>query len=451
MNLKTVSFWDTLLILIGFAITIIVVWTYLFRYSKREKQALAGIDHFIGGPDGGLPEEDMTAKTENSRPLKWQNPDIDVFCRDYVTPFETILQEVGAFDGVIKLLDILDKTGDCSSIARRYKDLKSEAGVPDMEGAGWQANSRETYDVLERYVSLREHTLNVATILIEERKRESKDFHMEMGRLLFVSLGHDIGKIPTGGKPYFKKDHFIISHEILNGILPTNYPSRREILNAVRDHHFGTSSEGLLKSLKMADHEARQAELKKYSGEFQSNMTTFEKEEDTTESTLYTNQEPSTKRYEPIDLSWLDVSQLLGMLCDRINVVEKGRYEAFSHAGIVYVFPRLVAQYACSLAVNAGWMDITAYLGNFEALERLEFAVRQALSEFVPDNLIGEGYIGRKFQIVKKDGTRLKPGFYLPLKISAFGYIPSADIEKRKQESSILRSIHNVSVYNPNT
>ena len=31
----------------------------------------------------------------------------------------------------------------------------------------------------------------------------------------------------------------------------------------------------------------------------------------------------------------LDLSRLLQCVCDRINIVEKGKYEAFSHSGIV--------------------------------------------------------------------------------------------------------------------
>ncbi|MFZ5572902.1 MAG: HD domain-containing protein [Thermodesulfobacteriota bacterium] len=381
-----------------------------------------------------------------SRPesLEWKHPEIETFITDHVHPFEGILRRINILDSVKQLLVLLDREGDCSSIARRYDDPKTGNAPKDVESAEWQVNQPDAYDILSRNVSLLEHTLNVASILIEKRKKERKDVQMEMGRLLLVALGHDIGKIPSKARDRFHKDHFLISHAILNEMMPADYPSREEILMAVRDHHFPSASTGsLLADLKAADHQARQLELKTYG--FASTMALPE--------TRHRNQPQEVKTlesrkpsYDPADLSWLDIPCLLQRLSDKINIVENGRYEAFSHAGMVYVFPRLIAQYACDQAIQTGRMEIMAFMANEEKMSSLEFALRQTLNEYIPEKLIGERFIGRKFQIIRQDGTRLNPGFYLPLKMTAFSHIPSAEIEKRKQCAAVLQSIHHVAI-----
>ncbi len=445
----TVSFWDKISVVSGLAILFLLMILYLLKRPKKEKLALANIDHFMNSLKNDKPDGNLRTMENQIQYLKWKHPEMETFVSDYVNPYTAILREINVFDAIIKLLDMLDKEGHCSSIARRYKDLKTDNGAKDLEAAEWQSNQLEAYDILCKNVSLLEHTLNVASILIEKRKKESKDFQMEMGRLLIVSLGHDIGKIPSTGKAHLNKDHFMISHNILNDILPTDYPSRDEILIAVRDHHFPSASSGtLLNNLKMADHKARQLELKKYGYK----PITEEPECKSTEGLKAEITQNSHKpQYNMVDLSWLDLSQLLQRICDRINIVENGKYEAFSHSGIVYVYPRLIAKYACDLAIQAARPEIMAYMANEENMSCLEFALRQALSEHIPDKLIGVGYIGRKFQIMTQDGTLLNPGFYIPLKITAFKQASSTEIERRKQSVAIFRSIRQVLVYNQKT
>jgi hypothetical protein len=95
-------------------------------------------------------------------------------------------------------------------------------------------------------------------------------------------------------------------------------------------------------------------------------------------------------------------------------------------------------------------MEVVAHMATDEKMEALTYAIRKALDEHIPDKLIGAGYIGRKFQIVAGNGDCMNPGFYLPLKISAFTPASPSDIEKRKQGVSFLRSIREVSIYKRN-
>ena len=384
---------------------------------------------------------DMENKTQA---LTWLNPEIESFYKEYVQPYAEILKQLNAFDGTMRLLGMLDREGHCSSIARRYPDSKTKNGKPDLEADEWMNRQHEAYDILSRSVSLREHTLNVAKCMIKKRKKESKDFIMEMGRLLFVSLGHDIGKIPSINCINRGKDHFIISHEIVNEILPVDYPSRADILVAVREHHYpnASSSKALLRYLKTADHLARQQELKKYGYQIQ-NLESNDKRKSIPDN--FSNK--NIPRYDPVDLKWLDVSQLLDLVSERINVVKNGEYEAFSHSGIVYVFPVLLARLVCDLAIQAGHMHILAYSANRERMGDLMYAIRQVLNAHIPEDMVGPSFIGRRFQIVTKRGRVLNPGFYIPLKELSFKRYLSSEIEKRKAGSPVLQSIRFVNVY----
>ena len=419
---------------------------YLFRLTKKEKQALTNAESLtIGKQAANKGETDMYVENK-TQTQKWSNPEIDSFYKSYVIPYAEILIQLNAYEGTIKLLKMLDRQGHCSSIAKKYPDSKTKTGKPDLEADEWMTRRQEAYEILSQNVSLCEHTINVATFMIEKRKKESKDFVMEIGRLLLVSLGHDIGKIPSINCINRGGDHFIISHEILNEILPADYPSRDEILAAVRNHHYPnvTSSSALLKYLKTADHLARQQELKTYGYQIQ-NLITDEKRKTIPENVPDKN----FPKYDPVDLTWLDVTQLLEQVGDRINVVKNGEYQAFSHSGIVYVYPVLLARLVCDLAVRAGYMHILAYSANRERMEDLMYAIRRVLDDHIPDDMVGPEFIGRRFQIITKEGRALKPGFYIPLKALCFNMNFFPEIEKRKKNSPVLQSIRFVNVFIP--
>lgn len=445
----TISFWDKIWMALGLAGLLLLVIRFHFKLARKEKDALIRIDQFMDNRMTGQSDNHPCAMDHDSQCLKWKHPDIGMFYREYVEPYARLLRRIDALDAVVELLILLDDEGHCPSIAGRCGQPGPAAKATDLEVSRWQSVRHNAYDILHENVSLREHSLNVASIIIEQRKKEGKDFQMELGRLLIVSLGHDIGKIPGKSTGHAGKDHFLVSRDVLDGILPADYPSRDEILAAVRDHHFSSASGGaLLKNLKTADHKARQMELKKYGCE-----ATIAPSSITTASRHPTKPDRTSRqpRYASVDLSWLELSQLLQLVAARINVVENGKYEAFSHAGIVYVYPRLLAQCACHLAMQAGRMEVVAHMATEEKMGALTYAIRKALDGHIPDKLIGAGYIGRKFQIVDGNAACMNPGFYLPLKISAFTPVSPSRIEKRKQGVAMLQSIRSVSVYYPDS
>ena len=375
---------------------------------------------------------------------KYINPEVGIFYKNYINPYLEILKKINAYEGIMRLLEMLDSEGRCSSISKWFPSSKNKTAKPDLEANEWRSHQQEAYEILSKNVSLLEHTLNVARCLIEKRKTESKDFIMEMGRLLFVSLGHDIGKIPSINCINQGKDHFIISYEILNEILPLDYPSRDEILAAVRDHHYpnASSSNILLKLLKVVDHQARQQELKKYGYQIDG----LESDEKRKTPTPESSSDKYIPKYNPVDLTWLDVPKLLDLVSDRINVVKNGQYEAFSYSGIVYVFPVLLARLVCDLAIEAGRMNILAYSANREKMGDLMYAIRQLLNEHIPEDMVGASFIGRRFQIVTKQGRALNPGFYIPLRSSAFANETLLEDENQKS-NKLFQSIECVIVF----
>lgn len=445
--LATLSFWDKMWIALGLAGLLLLLIRFHFKLARKEKDALIRIDHFMDTRMTGRSNNHPCAMDRDSQCLKWKHPDIGMFYKGYVEPYTEVLRRIDALDTVVDLLALLDAEGHCPSIAGRGHQPGPADKPADLEASRWQSVRHNAYDILHENVSLREHSQNVASIIIEQRKKEGRDFQMELGRLLIVSLGHDIGKIPGKSTGHAAKDHCMVSRDVLDEILPAGYPSRDEILAAVRDHHFSSASGGaLLNHLKTADHKARQMELKKYGCKATIALPSLKTAASHPIQSDRASQEP---RYASVDLSWLELSQLLQLVAGRINVVEKGKYEAFSHAGIVYVYPRLLAQCACHLAMQAGRMEVVAHMATDEKMEALTYAIRKALDEHIPDKLIGAGYIGRKFQIVAGNGDCMNPGFYLPLKISAFTPVSPSRIEKRKQGAAMLQSIRSVSVYRP--
>ena len=445
----TLSFWDKIWMVLGLAGLLLLLIRFHFKLARKEKDALIRIDQFMDSRMTDRSDNHPCAMDRDSQCLKWKHPDIGMFYKGYVELYAQLLRRIDALDTVVELLALLDDEGHCPSIAgSRHQPVPADKST-DLEASRWQSVRHNAYDILHENVSLREHSLNVASIIIEQRKKEGKDFQMEMGRLLIVSLGHDIGKIPGRSTGHAAKDHPMASRDVLDGILPSDYPSRDEILAAVRDHHFSSASGGaLLNHLKTADHKARQMELKKYGCKATIDPPSLKTAASHPTKPDRASQKP---RYASVDLSWLELSQLLQLVAGRINVVEKGNYEAFSHAGMVYVYPRLLAQCACHLAMQAGRMEVAAHMATDEKMEALTYAIRKALDEHIPDKLIGAGYIGRKFQIVAGNGDRMNPGFYLPLKISAFTPASPSDIEKRKQGVAMLQSICSVSVYYPDS
>jgi len=220
--LATLSFWDKIWMALGLAGLLLLLIRFHFKLARKEKDALIRIDQFMDSRMTDRSDNHPCAMDRDSQCLKWKHPDIGMFYREYVEPYTQVLRRIDAFDAVVELLALLDNEGHCPSIAGRGHQPGPADKPADLEASRWQSVRHNAYDILHENVSLREHSLNVASMVVEQRKKGGRDFQMELGRLLLGSLGHDICKIPGKSKGHAGKDHPRVSLDVLDEILPAD-------------------------------------------------------------------------------------------------------------------------------------------------------------------------------------------------------------------------------------
>lgn len=349
--------------------------------------------------------------------LVWTHDTVARFYTRHVIPRIEILKAMNLLGTVKTILGILDKHGDCPSVADHGH----------IERKRWG----ERYRLLAE-ISLREHSLNVATALMEVKEKDDPEFVALTGRVLVAGLGHDLGKIPLfRGKA---KDHPTASRNILADILPADHPSRHEILQAVSNHHFARKAANpITVRLKLADQKARARELERLRA-----IPTGAHAADSTPS----GKDPETVACRSMDVSWIKVDELLAAVGAGINVVEaKGAYTAFScpSSGLVYVQVEALFQTVVALAMRKGHPEVMAWGGSWECKNRLLRRVRTLLGKAISDQ-VGKEFIGQKYRIVTTDGKKLNSGYYVPIKITAFK-TPAWEIESRKKGPSYTHRI----------
>lgn len=149
---------------------------------------------------------------------------------------------------IVKILQILDKDGDCPSVVGKEERANSHEAERDL--------GDELYQFLSR-VPLWQHSLLVA------RKYASKfQYDVMLPDALIIALGHDLGKIPRYYQKLYKSgDHPALSTNILNGIQEyAALSNRTELSRVIMGHHFLVPGSPLAEQLKAADGEARTVE-----------------------------------------------------------------------------------------------------------------------------------------------------------------------------------------------
>jgi len=377
--------------------------------------------------------------------LRWKDRGLNQFFLKYIKPNRNGLSSRGFLEPLNQILSILDRYGNCPSIVQ--KDRKSLQRVNnEIDSNGFGALSK---------ISLLEHSLNTAAILIEDRKTGNIDYKEMMGVMLIAGLGHDLGKIPRFSPGGYKTiDHPFISQKILSGILPDKLNSRDMILTAVRDHHFPSRGEnGLTAILKSADHKARAKEIQEDAGESGSMLKEPDEKRKDAQNENNEGRKKGNHQYEHIDLNWLDPRHLLDKLSSYINVIKNSKeYRAFSVIGdgLVYIQPGLIFEVVTNLGIEKGMVDLIAHGAGRVHKNDVAHAARRLLDKYIPE-YVGKNFIGQRYSIITKKGDTLsKPGFYLPIRISAFN-IPPSKLEERKKGTTYghmtLQSIKRLEVY----
>ena len=371
--------------------------------------------------------------------VQWKNNVITLFYNQYVSPYLKTLESLGFLNPIKKILQILDDYGECPSVQEHH----------NIDRRYW----KKCYQELAK-ITLTEHTLNVAAKLVGHQKTNGPEHAASLGRLLITGLGHDLGKIPKyrQGESGDASDHHIRSRDILDGLLPESLRSRDEILKAVQGHHYSSDDpDALTTLLKKADQEARRKELQQESIDVENTTETGSN----TEVCRAYQKEPEGKhkyRIEKIDLKWLNENELLDLIDQKINIVSKRhQYQAFSckETGLVYVQPDVFFDCVMQLAMKNKQFGFSVYSRSRQDKNNVILNVKKFLEKHIHGK-IGPTFVGQKYQIVTWEGKKLNPGFYLPIKFSAFSTSPS-DIERRKNgvtyAHKILRSIKHVEVY----
>jgi hypothetical protein len=346
---------------------------------------------------------------------------------------------------IVKLLKLLDEEGDCPSVVK-MNPLEAE-----------NKYSKETFSMLAT-IPLYLHTIQVA------RKFAAKvNQDVMLPDIFIVSLGHDIGKIPSyHDKMYSTVDHPLISAIILNGI--TEYASlsnRDELDKIIREHHLLKADYPLTKMLKQCDQDVRKEELAVLIGEAVERDKTSKIEdiqpqkperqavtqkpdaknstppEDTRDHPLGVLETQEFPDLEALELpSWFDADAILSAVKKRINQLEatsKGlRWSAVSTtSGLVFANP------------DGLWEAVKEVSGkdpNMLAADADEATKRNMLYTFVRElsrakdaiatEYVHEKHYTTKVTIMTGAGKGINT-FLVPFRTRAFG-INSATLEMQK-------------------
>lgn len=327
--------------------------------------------------------------------------DSNIFYQDLIEPYKNqfLIQE--AFNGVGKILELLDKHGNCPSIVITATNKDSETD--------------DIYSIknILLKVTLKEHSFRVARIAVKLLKDQYRDYETLIPKTVTAAIGHDIGKIPALRESglYSKTDHPLVSAskvaELFDGrdIFWLN-----SVLDAIKNHH-RASDDQFATLIRQADSKAREIEVAEVSKEL------------------------SVKDWA----EWFNVDRILEMARPQVNVIQTGNlWQAFSFGGTVYCQQDFIYELTKKLATESKIIDMT-----ITRISEKEVALRKVVNSLRQKDYlaceIGEGYCGRNFDITLE---KFKKKFYLiPIKIEAFGVLPH-EIENVKD--AYLRTIKDV-------
>lgn len=311
----------------------------------------------------------------------------NVIYQDIIEPYKNLYVGQDALTGVCKILELLDKHGNCPSIV--------------TTGANKDSEIDDIYSIKQILlkVTLKEHSFRVAKIAVKLLKEQYRDYENLVPKTVTAALGHDLGKIPAFREIgiYSKTDHPLISAskvaELFDGkdIFWLN-----SVLEAIKNHH-KHSDEQFSNLIRQADSKAREMEVAEVSKDL------------------------SIKPWE----EWFDVERVLGMVLPHINIIQTGNmWQAFSFGSTVYCQPDFIYDLTRKLATESKVIDLT-----ITSISEKEVALRKVVNSLRQKELlscdIGEGYYGRNFDITL---DKFKKKFYLiPIKIEAFG-VPAQQI-----------------------
>jgi len=333
------------------------------------------------------PPEVETKPEEDDLWIEMKSPYVKTILTEFFIPYQKQFEIQQAKEGFLSLVELLDQNGDCPSVTIDDKKMKSLAS-------------------LLRQIPLKDHSLHVARKIKELVKMKYEIFYpYHIPEAIMAALAHDIGKIPyVFGRDLTvtKADHPILGAEKLRAIFPPEKPSWLDnVIEAIKDHH-RPSINPLSKLLKEADRKAREEEVLQFNP--------------------YLKIQPREE--------WIDPNRLLQIIAPDIDKIkEKNKFKAFSWNSIVYVQPDALYEALKQLAKEKQIVDFSLLMDSDQTEVKIEIinALRRA-NMLAFD--IKEGYMGRSFEVI---GDKFQKTFFLvPIKIEAFGSLPSKITKRLK-------------------
>jgi len=347
-------------------------------------------------------KETETTKTEEKLPTKTSKPTkkadntvpptlSNEFWKDCIAPYMDTIKEQGVLEVIKSLVDLLEKHGHHPSVVTDNNDTEAVELLTVRDNLS--------------NITLKEHSYQVARIMINLVKDAYKEYQPLMPKTIITSIAHDIGKIPEFrlSGMYNTAEHPLVSANKLTELFTgLDIFWSKHAIQAVREHHH-KSKDQWTNLLKQADRQARQAELVRFTENF------------------------TIKKFE----DWFNVGAFLKKLEKHVNVTQTNKWQAFSCNGIIYCKTQLIYDIAKKMAKEAKALDLTLiYESEKESVFR---QVVKALkgANLIPD-YIGENQYGRQFEIKTSVPSPKKYKFFLtPIKMD--DRFDLAEIEKRKQ------------------
>lgn len=405
--------------------------------QREEERTLAEVSRLWTGE---VPEVDFKeiariwrttpeARAEPKPPPVFRHPEVQAFHARWLA--HPVVKEVKR-EIIEALLVLLDREGDCPSVAR-----KNAA----------EAEKRLDPNVFDRLaaIPLWRHSLEVA-----ERLAASVNQAMLIPDALIAGLAHDLGKIPAyQDSLYLTGDHPVISLIVLNKIPGYEAMANRdEVSLAIRQHHLLHPETALGRSLKEADHQTRLSEISALTVPLPAAPEAPQTGEKNDRGELpprpirETKKPPGPPGESPI-LITLDLEQLLAGLKRRINRLSKNRWSVISvPEGYVLAQSDAVWEEAKRLARNAP--EFLAADANEENRRRMLDTLIQRLSEeqdAIAAEQLEDGYHTVQCLIITASGRAMKVPL-IPFRAEAFGAVPSA-LEAIKP-APLLKMVHQV-------
>lgn len=375
-----------------------------------------------------LPDPQITESQVKNK--KWNHQELIDFENNFLSQYHNIIAQSQHTIPLQKVMEILDKYGDQSSVVSLYDDDEYKI-IGNM------------FDTLSE-VSILQHSLNVTYELAKIIEASgSRDKKYSMGKYALMCLAHDIGKIKElYTDEYTTGNHPIISAGVMRGIIPPGTPARDDIINAIRNHHVRNPKNESTKLLREADFRAREHEAEAVSVEKAIAIRDIMLSE--TEAPAPAKKKSKHNQQEIIDLSWVDWKEVISEIGNKINLANKRKWVTAItvNDGYTYIQPVMIHEIIWEHAKRKSVDEFTVYSMKDK---RIINAVTDAIGKsFREKNILSESvtppYVMRKFNLIDKADNIVKSGFYMPVKTEIFG-ISLEELENRKLNTEWLQKI----------